>query len=104
MTRIGEPEIKMPEEDLELFLIKERRLGTFSISGTIIKEWPSQVRLVLSDTIIVRAEQMWHLEVIEYIAYCKHFEPVEEGLIAPRYMPVFTQHDDGSVTWEWKKA
>ena len=94
-------ELPEREPDPEISVIEERRLGRFSIPDIMIQEAPSEVRAVLSDVIVTKTH--WWDEVTEYLGYCRHFEPVEEGVMPPIYTPIFTTHEDGSTTHEWQK-
>lgn len=76
-----------------------RRLGRFRISMEMIRESTAEVRLALSGMLIVRAEQMFESDAIEYVAASEYFEPVEQGCRAPEYTPRLTKVplDDGAM-------
>lgn len=61
------------------------KLGKFTINSNVIKENPDLARHILSDMIVVRAEQMFVANEIEYIAISDLFRDVPRYEITPSY-------------------
>ena len=76
-----------------------RRLGRFLISSHLLYEWPEAVRLALSGMIVVRAEQRYDYDGIEYIALSENFRPLAEGSRAVDYQPIIEKvmNEDGEM-------
>ena len=83
-----------------------KHLGRFTIStGFLAHAWSiTSVQAVLKDCIVVRAETMWHLQAIEYVAFHPDFDPIAPGEAAPLYQCLITTSEDGSVTRAWQRA
>ncbi len=60
-------------------------LGRFVIESRVIEELPGLARQILAGLIVVRAEQMFHRNGIEYVAIGPDFLPVARGEEVPRY-------------------
>lgn len=81
-----------------------RRIGRFTISKFLVDTDPKTVITALSGAIVVRCEYMYHTADLEYLACHSTFDPVSPGHAPPTYQCVFTMHEDGSVTHEWRKV
>jgi hypothetical protein len=68
-----------------LSAIKENRLGQFEINVELLDRSEAAVIAALHGCLIVRAERLFHKNVVEYIAYAKQFRPAATGEIAPFY-------------------
>lgn len=66
-------------------ITKNRRLGKFRISSEIINSTPWVAAFLMSQCIIVRAEQLWECGGVEYVAISRHFDEVPTGAIVPEY-------------------
>ena len=76
-----------------------RRLGKFSISIELLHTGNHFVLLQLfSNVIIVKAEQHFDTNIIEYLGISIDFEEVAEGAAAPYYTYVYEQNKGG----HWK--
>lgn len=67
-------------------IIDERRVGVFSIDKRLVDTEPDTCMAVLSDCVVVRAEFLYHTGAIEYVAFHESFDPVEIGMMTPRYV------------------
>ena len=65
--------------------MKDRRIGKFDMSLDHINNRPKVVLAVLSGSIVVRAESLWHKSAVEYVAINEAFDPVPDGVEPPRY-------------------
>lgn len=76
--------------------IKPKRLGRFSVSMDLIEENPEVCRDLMGKCIIVRAEAMYHVGRIDYVALSPDFNEVQEGEYIPEYG--VRVHRDGEST------
>ena len=53
-----------------------RRLGMFSIDLDLIEKRPKDVRGIMEQCIVLRAETMWHKNCVDYVAICEQFPEV----------------------------
>ena len=73
-------------------LIKENRMGRFSITKSLLKEGnPFTIMQLMGKMIIVNAVYNKEKDVFEYCAYSKLFDSVVEGAIIPNYEIEVTQ-------------
>jgi len=86
-----------------------RCVGRFFIDFKLIEEDPLIVLLMLSGTLVVRAEARLEMNAVEYHAYCAAFDEVVIGQQIPEYIAEFNRrkeiaedHDDGSPGGEIK--
>lgn len=63
------------------------KLGHFKISMTMIRnpECHKELLKIMGNMVIVRAEQVFAGDCIEYTAISEYFEDVEVGTITPNY-------------------
>lgn len=81
-----------------------RRCGRFSVTSYMLTTHTDELlEQVFRRTAIVRAECMYHNDMVEYTAYCAEFDPIEPGVVPPFYQALFTRHDDGSITIAWSR-
>jgi len=74
-------------------LYKENRIGRFSINCNCIEDgW--DLSCVFSRMVIIRAESLYHMRRIEYVAYSDLFDILSGGLEPPYYRIVM---EDGKV-------
>lgn len=67
-------------------MVKENKIGVFEISQPLIKNADYVLlRRVFGHMIIVRAEAIYHKNLIEYHAYSDLFEENPPEVMAPRY-------------------
>jgi hypothetical protein len=70
-------------------IIKKKKIGKFSIDGSLIEGTINNRYIGLSDIlnkfIIIRAEYLYHINAVEYIAYSELFEEVPELSAVPIY-------------------
>lgn len=71
--------------------LKSRRLGKFRIGTEMIDENPDYAILALHDCIILRAECLHHLSVIEYFGIHPSFQEVPKLSAIPEYNINFTE-------------
>lgn len=55
------------------------RVGSFILHEGVIDEHPEDVKRLMGTMIILRAEQMFHVKGIQYIAQCDQFDATEPG-------------------------
>ncbi|KKL89212.1 hypothetical protein LCGC14_1916960 [marine sediment metagenome] len=79
----------------------QRRLGKFSITRDVIINTPALARKALQGCIVVRAENLWDGEAIEYTAIHPRFDPVPVGSMAPEYIIQINRLQTGSIQIEW---
>ena len=72
--------------------------GIFEIGSWTIRERPEEAMVFLSQVLVVRAEQMWFKDAIEYHALSTLFRQLEPGECAPRYNIVLHKDKDGNIT------
>jgi hypothetical protein len=73
--------------------MRDKRLGKFTLSREEIDNYPDNVRLVMKECIIVRAEFMYDRDCIEYTAICDQFSPIPEGGYPYEYKVKIEQED-----------
>lgn len=76
-----------------------RRLGRFRIGSDVIQFFPEQAQQVLMNCVVVRAEQRFDLDAIEYIAMCAQFRERNPGEDAPEYHALM-RRDGDTVTFD----
>lgn len=78
-------------------ITKDRRIGIFIIGLEMIDDDPDGCISVLNGCIVVRAETLYHMNAIEYVAYHESFKPVRVGVEVPKYMAVITSCYDAEA-------
>ena len=76
----------------------DNRIGKFTISYLYLQTNKNDILTLMGNMIIVRAESLFHENVIEYIAYSELFDEIEQGLEIPSY--IIYSSNDGSVRAE----
>lgn len=79
-----------------------RRLGRFTAPAQWAREFRTELKRVMGLCIVVRAEQLYAGDVIEYWASSEHFRALPFGEVVPEYRWVFT--DAGDLWCEEVKA
>lgn len=77
-------------------------LGRFQISTSSFHNW-RELKHIFEQVVIVRAEQLFRLQVIEFEAFCEAFDEIEEGSDLPLYYPQVWRNEDGThsvIGWE----
>jgi hypothetical protein len=74
------------------------RKGSIKVSQDVLKENPEALLQVLSNILIVRAENDFITNSIVYFGYSKYFEPDE--VIPPEYMWTIHKDENGQCTIE----
>ena len=84
----------------------DRRLGAFRIENHLIEDNPRLVRQIMATVIVVRAEALWVMHAVEYVALCDAFAPVPLGATLPHYRPIIHADINGGefVGWEREPA
>jgi hypothetical protein len=62
-----------------------RRLGRFCLSSDMVRFYPEQAQQILMNCVVVRAEQRFDLDAIEYIAMCAQFAECAPDQRPPEY-------------------
>lgn len=70
-----------------------RRLGRFTASSSLARQFSTSLKRVMGQCIIVHAEQMFANDEIQYCAISEHFAPLPNGEIVPQYRWVFSETD-----------
>lgn len=78
--------------DYELF----NHVGRFRITQRKIYEDPQTITKIMGQMVIVRAEMLFIAMAIEYQAYSRLFDRIEEGVAPPLYL--LEVDNDGHVT------
>jgi len=63
----------------------DRRLGKFVISNKDLYDRPATCLSIMSNVVVVRAEQMFSIKGVYYTALSDLFDELPEGLIVPEY-------------------
>lgn len=61
------------------------RIGKFRVSTYLIRHEPASALAVLENCIVVRAENSYETDAIEYVALSADFDPVPLYSLAPSY-------------------
>jgi hypothetical protein len=65
---------------------ERKRIGAFTVSAHVIKDWKHQaVQSLFGAVVVLRCEHHFHSDTFEYVAYSELFEPVPSCMVAPRY-------------------
>jgi hypothetical protein len=75
-----------------------RRYGRFTAPAQWARQFRTDLKRVMSLCIVVRAEQIFVRDEIEYFAVSEHFRNLLPGEIVPEYRWIFS--DDGDVQCE----
>lgn len=91
------------ETATEQELQRTQRLGRFLIShAPITHDWRCLLPL-FAKVVILRAESLYHLEAIEYLALCEDFEEVEMGAAPPAYRFTCVGDAEGGEVWGFER-
>lgn len=79
--------------------MNDRQLGRFSVTSDMVRTNPDAVASIFSllGVVIVRAEQSFARQEIEYIGLSNQFEEVELGTIIPEYSITIRSEEDEIV-------
>jgi hypothetical protein len=91
------------EEKKERTMSREQaptRMGKFNIKAEFIKKSPEIIAQVFAfmKCIPVRAEYLYELDEITYLAMAEIFDEVPYNMAAPPYILEIDQDDEGNVT------
>lgn len=81
-----------------------RRIGRFTIPWEIIENRPAEARVALTACLVVRAESMFHMRAVEYIAVSEHFDEVPPGVEVPLYVAGMATIDGEPSFVAWRRA
>lgn len=81
-----------------------KRRGSVKVTRTLLVQNPEEMRHVLSNLLIVRAENDFITDTITYYAYSELFEPIEDLNEPPRYNLVVTREQDGKISVRAEKV
>ncbi len=82
-------------------MLKDRRLGRFEITETVINDHPDVVQVIMSQVIVVEATNHFATGTVCYTAICADFEELEDGEMIPDYDP---EYDTETDTVSWSKT
>lgn len=71
-----------------------RRLGRFYISSDVLRHFPEEAQHILMNCVVVRAEQRFDLDGVEYIAMCAQFRERKPGEDVPEYVVLMRREGD----------
>lgn len=77
---------------------RDRRIGRFSISMALIEVFASDAKRIMGQCVIVKAEQLYSSNAIEYVAISEHFRELADNEMVPEYAWVFTSDGDMTCT------
>ena len=66
-------------------VVKENRVGSFSLSGELVEHNPAMVTAIMSQMVILKCEYDYFRSQFNYAAYSSLFRSLEEGEIDVRY-------------------
>jgi hypothetical protein len=75
--------------------VRLRRYGRFAAPGDWARDFNTELKRVMGQCIVFRAEHLFDRDQIEYWAASEHFRHVPLGEVAPEYRWFFT--DDGGL-------
>ena len=77
--------------------MRYNKLGRIYLPMDIGKH-PFSYQLIFKDLIVLRANEDFTRDKVEYFVACEAFDEIEEGMYIPQYKA--TVHHDNSITWE----
>lgn len=80
--------------------MKPKRLGKFSLSMSGFEHPLGRdlLQQIFSTVLVIRAEAMYSLDCIDYIAFSKEFRELKDGEMAPTYTPITVGNE--FIHWE----
>lgn len=84
--------------------VNRSRRGRMVIDEEALLHDAEAAKALMSRVVVVKCDYNYCTRRFEYWVYCDDFEPVVEGQMSHTYEPIFTRHDDGTITVEFKKA
>lgn len=81
-----------------------KRPGRFSIPAPLLANDPWTAMAILRDCIVVRAENTYWHNRIEYVAFHPEFELANPGDEAPDYTAQIIRHDEGFISVRWRRT
>jgi len=83
--------------------INMNRRGKFVVNYDLVIKNPEQMMKVLSNVLIIRAENDFVKNQITYSGFCESFDEVAYHHEAPFYQAEITEHPDKTITVQWKQ-
>lgn len=74
-----------------------KRVGRFTMTTDWARQFSTDAKRVMGLCVVVRAEQLFHSAIIEYIAISEHFREVATGEVVPEYVWNFTSEGEIST-------
>lgn len=74
-----------------------RRVGSFTIDWYTINERPDICLAIMSKVVVIRAEAMYDLGLIDYVAASPEFDLLDAGIRAPDYKIILETDDEGRI-------
>lgn len=91
------PEPKeLTEEQVDLF----KRRGSFVIANGLLHLCSEEVMIVLSNVLIIKAENDFMSDSITYHGYSKYFDTLDGSVMEAKYEWTLHQSDDGTTKIE----
>lgn len=78
----------------------KQRAGRFQIGWDVIRLHPKEVLEAIKDVVIVRAESLYHGQVVEYVGFCDEFRETSVGDRVPSYQARLKTDEFGKTTRE----
>lgn len=66
------------------------RMGRFRLAQPMLQNSHADALAALDGCIVTRAEALWHLDAIEYVAMHADFDVIKPGTEVPLYEPIFS--------------
>ena len=82
--------------------MRDRRIGKFTVDLHLIDNCADQVRVMMKDVLVLRAECLHHKHCIEYVGIHPAFSAIPDGYEPPPYTAEVRCKGDGTVekvTW-----
>lgn len=84
----------------------EKRAGQFALNlhkGVFSnKRHREELRLIMASCVVVNAVHFQAMNQVNYVVLCEQFEPVEEGVPVPGYIPTFRLEEGIPVDCVWE--
>lgn len=88
---------------MDLINVEGSKVGTFSITRKILLSHQKFVQEIMGRCIIIRAENMFNFDGIEYQALSEEFERVAQGKAIPEYWIDVWIEEAKVVKWRFRK-
>ena len=84
--------------------VNRSRRGRMVIDEEALLHDAEAAKALMSRVVVVKCDYNLCTRQLEYWVYCDDFEPLADGYMSHTYEPIFTRHDDKTITIEFRKA